>query len=315
MLCHVGMSEAVIDVRNVRKRYRGGVEALRGISLQVPKGEIFGFLGPNGAGKSTMVKILTSIVRPTSCEGTMLGQKVGDKDVLKRVGYLPEFARFPEYLKGEEVVRYVAGLCGMSSKEAKIKAGELLELVGMSEWGRSTMGSYSKGMKQRIGLAQALVNDPEIVFLDEPTDGVDPRGRKEMRDVLKTMRDQGRTVFVNSHLLGELELICDSVAIMDRGQIVTQGTIKELTQKTQRYEVRYEGAVSEALQKQIEGIGAERDEHTVMITQCTVERVQEVIDLLRKEKLLISDVREVRQNLEELFISSVAESAVGGTQN
>jgi len=319
------VSEVVIDILETRKRYSGGVEALRGVSLQVPRGGIFGLLGPNGAGKSTLVKILMTIVRPTECRGTMLGQPVGHKPTLARVGYLPELARFPEYLTGGEVIRYVAGLAGVPSAKAKSRSAELLEMVGMQEWGDRKMGSYSKGMKQRIGLAQALVNDPEIVFLqalvndpeivflDEPTDGVDPKGRLEMRAVLQRMRDEGRTVFINSHLLGELEMICDSVAIMDHGQLIRQGTIQELTDKTRRYEIRIEGSFSSDLAANFKKDGVEINGDTLSIYQGTAEPMQPIIDALRAERVTIVEMREVRQSLEELFMESVQSGGVGAS--
>lgn len=308
------MSEIVIDIAEARKRYRGGVEALRGVSLSVPKGGIFGLLGPNGAGKSTLVKILTSIVRPTSCSGTMLGQRIGHKPTLARVGYLPEHARFPEYLKGGEVIRYVAGLAGVSTKQSRVRAGELLEMVGMHEWGNHRMGTYSKGMKQRIGLAQALVNDPEIVFLDEPTDGVDPKGRLEMRNLLQTMRDEGRTVFINSHLLGELEMICDSVAIMNKGEIVRQGTIKDLTEKTQRYVIRTQGEIPAELLAKFSDQGAEIESETITMYQNDPGPMQPILDELRAAGVTIVEMREARQSLEEMFMEAV-EGGVGGTQS
>ena len=311
MVLYRGVSEIVIDISETRKRYSGGVDALRGVSLQVPRGGIFGLLGPNGAGKSTLVKILMTIVRPTRCDGTMLGQRIGHKPTLAQVGYLPEHARFPEYLKGGEVIRYVAGLAGISSRRAKVRSAELLELVGMKEWGDRKMGTYSKGMKQRIGLAQALVNDPEIVFLDEPTDGVDPKGRLEMRTILQRMRDDGRTVFINSHLLGELEMICDSVAIMDQGQLIRQGTIQELTDKSQRYEIRVGQNISNGLTEQLRRDGVEIDGDTLSVYQGTAEPMQPIIDALRAEGVTIMEMREVRQSLEELFMESVQSSGAG----
>lgn len=308
------MSEIVIDIEEARKRYRGGVEALRGIALQVPKGGVFGLLGPNGAGKSTLVKILTGIVRPSICRGEMLGERIGHKPSLAKVGYLPEYARFPEHLNGGEVIRYVAGLCGVSSRVAKQRSEELLDLVGMKEWGRRKMGTYSKGMKQRIGLAQALVNDPEIVFLDEPTDGVDPAGRLEMRNMLKLMRDQGRTVFINSHLLGELEMICDSVAILDQGEIVRQGTIEELTEKSRRYEIRTGGGLSAGLREKLKASGVcVEGEKMMSIYQSRPEPIQPVIDALRAEDVTIVELREVRQSLEELFMEAVQSSGAGAS--
>ena len=308
------VSEIVIDISETRKRYSGGVEALRGVSLQVPRGGIFGLLGPNGAGKSTLVKILMTIVRPTHCVGTMLGRPVGDKPTLARVGYLPEHARFPEYLTGLDVVRYVAGLSGVSMSVAKSRAEELVNMVGMKEWGKRKMGKYSKGMKQRIGLAQALVNDPEIVFLDEPTDGVDPTGRLEMRNLLQRMRDEGRTVFINSHLLGELEMICDSVAIMDQGQLVRQGSVLELTEKSRRYELRVEGPISAELQAQLKRDGVDFSGDVLRVYQSSPAPMQPIIDALRAQSVTIVEMREVRQSLEELFMESVQSKGAGAQQ-
>ena len=305
------VSESVIDIAETRKRYRGGVEALRGVSLKVPKGQIFGLLGPNGAGKSTLVKILLSIVRPTQCRGEMLGKPVGNKATLARVGYLPEHARFPEYLKGGEVIRYVAGLGGVPKAAAITRSQELLEMVGMQDWAGRKMGSYSKGMKQRIGLAQALVNDPEIVFLDEPTDGVDPKGRMEMRSVLKTMKEQGRTVFINSHLLGELEMICDSVAIMDQGEIVRQGTIADLTEKTRHYEIRVRGDMGGDLIEKLKNQGVEYEGEILTMYQQDAEEVQPVIDTLRGAGVTIASMSEARQSLEELFMETVGDKGPG----
>lgn len=305
------MAESVIDIKETRKRYRGGVEALRGVSLAVPRGQIFGLLGPNGAGKSTLVKILLSIVRATQCDGEMLGAPVGHKATLARVGYLPEHARFPEYLKGGEVIRYVAGLGGVTKANAIKRSQELLEVVGMQDWAGRKMGSYSKGMKQRIGLAQALVNDPEIVFLDEPTDGVDPKGRMEMRAVLKRMKDEGRTVFVNSHLLGELEMICDSVAIMDQGEIIRQGTIAELTEKTRRYEIRVQAALDYELLEKLKQHGVENEGEVLAIYEQDAEKVQPVIDILRGQGVTIISMSEERQSLEELFMETVGDHGPG----
>ena len=311
------MSDMVIDIVDARKRYRGGVQALRGVSLQVPRGGIFGLLGPNGAGKSTLVKILVSIVRPNHCSGTMLGAPIGHKPTLARVGYLPEHARFPEYLKGAEVIRYVAGLADIPRKDAAMKAEHLLEMVGMQDWGKRKMGTYSKGMKQRIGLAQALVNNPEIVFLDEPTDGVDPQGRLEMRHLLRRMRDEGRTVFINSHLLGELEMICDGVAIMDKGEIVEQGTIAQLTEKSRRYELVTRGTLSDGLLSRLKAQGVElrheAGQNLMSVCGSDPEPVQPILDALRAEGVIIIEMRELRQSLEELFMQSVGAGGVGGS--
>ncbi len=231
------VGERVIDLRNVSKTYRGKVQALRGISMHVERGEIFGLLGPNGAGKSTLVKILMTVISPTACEGTMLGRAVGDKGTLSRVGYLPEHHRFPEYLTGRQVVEYFAALSGVDRAMRKRRSQELLEQVGLKDWQNHRVKQYSKGMRQRVGIAQALVMDPDIVLLDEPTDGVDPVGRRDIRNILIEEKRRGRTVFLNSHLLSELEMVCDRVAIMVQGTVRMQGTIADLTKDSRRYEI------------------------------------------------------------------------------
>src|SRR5690242_6797472 len=226
-----------IDLSGVEKVYRGRVHALRGIDMRVGRGEIFGLLGPNGAGKSTLVKIMMTVVRPTRAEGTILGRPVADKPTLARIGYLPENHRFPRYLTGRQTLEFFAGLAGVPRATRKRRSAELLDVVGMSDWADRLVGTYSKGMMQRVGLAQALAHDPELVLLDEPTDGVDPVGRREIRDVLLSLRRQGKTVFINSHLLSELELVCDRVAILIAGQVARQGTPDELSAAKQRYEI------------------------------------------------------------------------------
>jgi ABC-2 type transport system ATP-binding protein len=230
-----------IDLRDVAKTYKGRVAALRGIEMHVRRGEIFGFLGPNGAGKSTLVKIMLTIVRPTRAEGTVLGRAIGHKATLGRIGYLPENHRFPRYLSGRQVVEFFGAMAKVDRRTRKRRAAELIELVGMRFDADRKVGTYSKGMAQRIGLAQALVNDPDLVLLDEPTDGVDPVGRRDIRDALLRLRQQGKTVFINSHLLSELEMISDRVAILVGGRVARQGTLADLTGTQQRYEIEVAG--------------------------------------------------------------------------
>src|SRR5271155_3782830 len=182
------MTEAAIDLSHVTKIYRRRVHALQDISLSVNRGEVFGLLGPNGAGKSTLIKIMMTVVRPTNAEGTILGHDVGHKPTLARVGYLPEHHRFPRYLTGRQTLEFFAALSGVDRPTRKRRSAELVEAVGMTAWADRKVADYSKGMMQRIGLAQALVNDPDLVLLDEPTDGVDPVGRRDIRDVLTRMR-------------------------------------------------------------------------------------------------------------------------------
>jgi ABC-2 type transport system ATP-binding protein len=230
-------SSLAIDLRDVAKRYRGRVDALKGIDMHVRRGEIFGLLGPNGAGKSTLVKIVMTLVRPTRAAGAVLGEQVGHKPTLARIGYLPENHRFPRYLTGRQIVEFFGALSNVDRPTRRRRAAELIEIVGMRDAADRKVGTYSKGMAQRIGLAQALVNDPDLVLLDEPTDGVDPVGRRDIRDVLHRLRAEGKTVFINSHLLSELEMICDRVAILVAGRVATQGTLDDLTLARQRYEI------------------------------------------------------------------------------
>jgi len=230
-------SDAAIDLRDVVKIYGKDIHALGGVNLRVNRGEVFGLLGPNGAGKSTLVKIMMTVVRPTRAQGSILGHPVGHKPTLAKVGYLPENHRFPAYLTGRQVLEFFAALARVDRPTRRRRAAELLETVGMTQWGDTRISTYSKGMLQRVGLAQALVHEPELVVLDEPTDGVDPVGRRDILDVLARIRGQGRTVFVNSHALSELEAICDRVAILVKGQVARQGTIDELTIAKQRYEI------------------------------------------------------------------------------
>src|SRR5205809_609435 len=231
------MSDLAIDLTHVEKIYRGRVYALRGIEMRVGCGEIFGLLGPNGAGKSTLVKIMMTVVRPTRAEGSILGRPIGHKPTLARVGYLPENHRFPRYLTGRQTLEFFAALAKVTRREARRRAVELLEVVGMRDWADRKVSTYSKGMMQRVGLAQAMMNNPDLILLDEPTDGVDPVGRRDIRDVLLRLREQGKSVFVNSHLLSELEMVCDRVAILVGGRVVRHGTIDELGVTRHRYEI------------------------------------------------------------------------------
>jgi len=239
------MIDHAVHLQGVEKRYKPslfgkGIYALRGVDIDIPRGAIFGLLGPNGAGKSTLVKIMMTVIRPTVCRGTILGQPVGDKSTLSQVGYLPEHHRFPDYLTAAQVVDYFGSMSGLDRATRRVRVPELLELVGLKPWQHNRIREFSKGMRQRVGIAQALVSDPQLVILDEPTDGVDPVGRRDIRNVLLEQRRRGRTVLLNSHLLSELEMVCDTVAMMVQGKVWAQGTVEWLT----RYGVRYTIEVS-----------------------------------------------------------------------
>jgi len=302
------MSEYVLDLSGIRKTYRGGVEALKGIDLQVPRGCIYGLLGPNGAGKSTMVKILTTLIRKSGGEGTMLGKPIGDRSALQRVGLLPEHAQFPDYLTGRQVIEFTAGLQDVPSSEMKSRTDSLLDLVQMTDAQSRKMKGYSKGMKQRIGIAQALVNDPEIVFLDEPTDGVDPAGRRDFRLLMKRLREEGRTIFINTHILSELEPIVDRVAIISNGDLLGEGVLDDLRSEKPDYHVEFEGALSETTKLAMEKGGLAVKPGLITLPTSKAEEVQHVIDHLRSEDLIISRVERKTQSLEELFMGFVDQS-------
>ncbi len=263
------MTDLALDLKHVAKTYRGKVRALQGIEMGVARGEVFGLLGPNGAGKSTLVKILMTVIRPSECRGTMLGRPVGTKTTLAEVGYLPEHHRFPPYLKGAQVLDFFGAMGGVPRRERRLRTGQLLDIVGMSDWAKKKVGGYSKGMRQRLGIAQALMNDPKLVVLDEPTDGVDPVGRREIRDIVARLRDENRTVFINSHLLSELEMVSDRVAILVQGKVRQQGTLDELTSGQHQYVIEIlppgddDGRALDALRRSLPGEVRERPPHAL----------------------------------------------------
>jgi ABC-2 type transport system ATP-binding protein len=313
-----------IDLQNVSKVYAGRVHALNGISLSIHRGEIFGLLGPNGAGKSTLIKIMMTVVRPTHAHGTILGRPVGHKPTLAKVGYLPENHRFPRYLTGRQTLEFFAALVGVDRPTRRRRAGELLDLVSMSRWADQKVGSYSKGMMQRVGLAQALVNDPELVLLDEPTDGVDPVGRLDIRNVLLRLRDQGKTVFINSHLLGELEMICGRIAILVGGRVARHGRIHDLTAAGQRYEIELShptgngDSTTLALGQYLTrgnvgqlpgGIALEIHGNVVRLATSKPADIQPVLDTARHHSLIVRRIQAVRPSLEDLFMEAVSEPA------
>jgi ABC-2 type transport system ATP-binding protein len=219
------------------KDYGRGIVALRGVSLTVEAGQIYGLLGPNGAGKTTLIKILLGITYKTAGQAWLLGRPVGDVNVRYRVGYLPEDHQFPPYHTGWSLLDFYGQLYGLPRPQRRLRIAEVLEAVGLIHRAQTRIRTYSKGMKQRLGVAQALLHQPEVIFLDEPTDGVDPVGRREIREMMARLREQGRTLFLNSHLLSEVELICDRVAILRRGELVREGTVHDLTLKRGCFEV------------------------------------------------------------------------------
>lgn len=247
----------IVETYQLRKSYRTGfwlnqkVETLKGCTLRIHQGETFGLLGQNGAGKTTLLKILLGITRPSSGSGTLLGQGLGDRRVKQRVGYLPENPYFYDYLTGWEFLQYAAGLFQIPAEVQRRRIPELLEMVGLAQSSarKKQLRQYSKGMLQRVGMAQALINDPEVVFLDEPMSGLDPLGRYQVRELIQSLKAQGKTIFFNSHVLSDVEMICDRVAILARGEIICMGAIAELLGTADLYQVKVRKGNPEVLRQ------------------------------------------------------------------
>jgi ABC-2 type transport system ATP-binding protein len=300
----------VLRVEGVRKVYgrsfrKGGVVALDGVTLEVGRGRIFGLLGPNGAGKTTLVKLLLGLVRSSGGHAEVFGLPPGDARSRARVGYLPEAHRLPGHLTGRQLLRLFGGLAGRAPDEIERRIGPLLERVGMTKAADRKVREYSKGMQQRIGLAQALVHEPELVFLDEPTDGVDPVGRAAIRELVLELKNAGVTLFLNSHLLLEVELICDHIVIMDKGRVLREGSLSDLTPGTGL--VRFELHEPRAdLGRVLGGLGGEpRVAGATFELALDQGGVDAVVDRLRAAGVSIRSIQPRRLNLEEAFLDLV----------
>ncbi|MFZ6026877.1 MAG: ATP-binding cassette domain-containing protein [Chloroflexota bacterium] len=234
------MSDYAIQTQSLRKNFNGKV-AVRDLTLAVERGEVFGFLGPNGAGKTTSVKMLLGLVRPTSGSAAVLGVPIGQAKARQKVGFLPEHFRFHDWLKAAEFLRLHADLYHIPPKRSRQRIPELLALVGLSEHANQKLRTFSKGMLQRVGLAQALLDDPKLVFLDEPTSGLDPVGRRMVRDIIRDLRGRGTAVFLNSHLLSEVEITCDRVAFVKHGEVLRVDTLNTLVQGELSVTIRGQG--------------------------------------------------------------------------
>lgn len=315
-------STSVIEVHDLRKTYSSGlfrrrkVHALGGVSLTVPSGQIYGLLGPNGAGKTTLIKVLLGIVRRTGGNATVLGQPAGSLTARRNIGYLPENHRIPRHLTGNTALEYYGSLSGLSGAEIRQRRPELLDQVGLNGREKDSVRGYSKGMLQRLGLAQAMLHKPDLIILDEPTDGVDPVGRKEIRSVLRRLADEGHSVFLNSHLLQEIELICDSVAILTQGTVRRTGSVKELTQVFEGAPIVMqvtgdEKSVQQALSKttmpKIQQVAAEAFQ--VEVGAPDQSDVDAIIDSLRVHGVSIWSLRRKEVTLEEAFLEIVGGAA------
>ena len=298
------MDAFTIDAAGLRKDY-GTRTAVRDLTLQVGRGEAFGFLGPNGAGKSTSIKMLLGLVRPTSGQALLLGQPVGSRDVRARIGFLPEHFRFYDWMSAAELLMFHGRLCGVSEPDLRRRMPRLLDRVGLGAQNSKPIRSYSKGMMQRVGLAQAMVNEPEILFLDEPTSGLDPAGRKLVREIVREQRDRGATVFLNSHLLGEVEQSCDRVAFIRRGEVVGEYAMGAWQKEHTSAEIDATGIGSAALGllELIDGVHVESHAGRKLSLRVANDAcVPQVVRLLVENGASIYSVVPQRVTLEDLFL-------------
>jgi len=296
-------SAPAIETRELSKRF-GRTVALAGLSMRVEPGEVFGFLGPNGAGKTTSVKLLLGLTAATSGSGTVLGAPIGDRETRRRIGYLPELFRYQSWLRAREVLRLHADLARLPATRRSAEVQNALETVGLADRANDPVGTFSKGMQQRLGLGAALLGSPELVFLDEPTSALDPVGRTEVRQVIRAARDRGVTVFLNSHLLSEVELVCDRVAVVNRGRVVASGTLDELLGE-QAVVVRVSDLPSEARAAlgaygTVETNPADPDELT--IRPIDPARIPDVVAGIVAAGGRVHAVAQGRETLEERFL-------------
>ena len=300
----------VIQTNVLRKVYRTGfwlnqkIVSLKGCSLTVYQGETFGLLGPNGAGKTTLLKLLLGIIRPSTGRGLLLGQPLGDRAVKQRIGYLPENAYFYDYLTGWEFLQMTAGLFQIPATVQRQRIPQLLELVGLSQLAarKKQLRQYSKGMLQRVGLAQALINDPELVFLDEPMSGLDPLGRYQMRNIILSLKNQGKTIFFNSHILSEVEQICDRIAILSEGDLICSGSLNELLGTDNTYQIKGRGGDNE-LNQWVSNLKFEQDNSWHGQLQGNPD---DFLARLRQMNVQIIALNLSRPSLEEFFLQQLS---------
>ena len=302
----------LIETRDLRKAY-GDLVAVQGLNLAVGAGEVFGFLGPNGAGKTTTVKMLLGLVHPTSGEALVLQRRPGESEAMARIGFLPEHFRFPPWLTAYNFLDMHGQLYGLTAAQRRARIPLLLERVGLGGRAQSRLGEFSKGMQQRVGLAQALLNQPSLVFLDEPTSGLDPLGRYEVREIIRDLRSQGVTVFLNSHYLSEVEVTCDRVGIVRAGRLVQVGTLDELTTGASRIEIRASGLTEAVLAGltqwgQVHAAGEPVNEIQKLLLDVPCEDVlPQVASYLVHGGAQIYTLASQRPSLEELFMRVMSE--------
>jgi ABC-2 type transport system ATP-binding protein len=298
--------EFAISTRSLRKVF-GDKVAVRGLTLDVHRGEVFGFLGPNGAGKSTSIKMLLGLVKPTRGSAMLLGKPIGDRAVRARVGFLPEHFRFYDWLTSAELLRAHAQLCGLRGRELEAEIPRMLDLVGLTPHAKKQLGQYSKGMLQRIGLAQALIHKPDLVFLDEPTSGLDPVGRRLVRDIIRLQKERGATVFLNSHLLSEVEITCDRVAFIRNGLVVETRAVKDFEQSNRSVIARVSGlreSVLPGLAAWAEDVAF--DGSRLKLNLISAEFAPRVVEYLVARGADIYEFTVQRETLEDRFLQLVS---------
>jgi ABC-2 type transport system ATP-binding protein len=294
-----------IHTVDLSKRF-GKTVALAGLTMTVPRGEIFGFLGPNGAGKTTSVKLLLGLLKPTSGEAWLLGERIGDLNTRRRIGYLPELFRYQNWLDAREVLALHCELAPLPRSTWKEEIRAALDTVGLSDRADDRVSTFSKGMQQRLGLAAALLGKPELVFLDEPTSALDPIGRHDVREIIRGLSARGTAVFLNSHLLSEVEQVCDRVAVVDHGRVIAAGTMDELLSGT-AVRVRVSGLDEQARSK-LAGFGPLDDEgEHLTFTKLDIERVPELVSTIVSLGGRVYEVAPRHQTLEDRFLQLLHE--------
>lgn len=304
----------VVQTSELTKVYRTGfwlnqkITSLKNCSLTVYQGETFGLLGPNGAGKTTLLKTLLGIVRPTAGRGWLLSKPLGDRSVKQYIGYLPENAYFYDYLTGWEFLQLAAGLFQIPHPIQRQRIPQLLELVGLSKSAakQKQLRQYSKGMLQRIGMAQALINDPDVVFLDEPMSGLDPMGRYQIREIILSLKAQGKTIFFNSHILSDVEKICDRIAILAEGELICIGSLDELLGIAHHYQVRGKGGNLDVLNRWVKGLAFDEDSWYGQL----LGEPQEFIASLRIMGAQLIGINLTRSSLEEFFVDQLRQRGI-----
>jgi ABC-2 type transport system ATP-binding protein len=299
-----------IETINLEKTYSVGFwrkkprVALRPLTLTVEEGVVFGFLGPNGAGKTTTLKLLLGLVFPTAGTARIFGKDIDDVEVKSQIGFLPEQPYFYDYLTAQELLEYYAQLSGVPPKERSERVQKMLGRVGLSDAARVQLRKFSKGMLQRVGLAQAILHDPKLVFLDEPMSGLDPMGRREVRELIQELQSEGKTVFFSTHILSDAEALCDRVAVIHKGELRGVGAVADLTsQANGKIEIIFAGrAVPSALAM----LGAQTHVSGEVVSAVLPEEHQDAaLDILRREKLRLISLTPVRKSLEEYYVQKL----------